>query len=722
MKKLFFFFTFLFASLFNYANWDLVWFDFLWKKSTDEHYLTNLWSVSSWTQLDFRLFLLSDWWTHSIIIPTGFLKVWDNLTIIWTCDLNNIKFLNTSVTFDLDTVWVNCFSEIKFSYIINKTWTFNIRPIINSSLFAWVSFDSISDISITSVYTNSLSNNWKVDSLLVNLSENIEISDLDIGKFDIVFDWEDIKWNILTNWNSSNFIISINPVLSWNLLPSFSVISHSWIQWANKILVQDKVRPVLNISHISQEFENSLIISASLSETWSIFYSNNNSLTNQEIVDLWVKYNSPINITNTVTYNFIWVDFAWNFSDKIIRTFTKKAAPTSPPSSGWWGWGWGWGWGWPAPTCEDSQLECRLHLWNYVWQTKTWVSCNWWKLWLSCSLEDKIDDSDEDLGSGWTIIDDVDDNVIDDYIIRNSSWLIIHRWINFDNFSNDIINNTPLNLTPIISQLLILFEDENKYIYNKSLTSSVLLNIKENIFWDFKLVLENLINFRNTNNNLYSRNAITYISRYISNRLNAISLINSYVEPSFNDNFNIEIYKPVDLNIRVPMNSIENEFFNKINLLYNNWQLSSNEIVEFVETYNDFVWNLVVFRKENSNLARQQALLLIPWLMKYYNIELIQNNINSWNNSSQNSNITNNELVNSFSYYRNLSIGVSWDDVLFLQNYLNNNWYWTSWIQITGYFWNITLSNASNYLKSKYWIIITDNQLNIDILNTYFNN
>ena len=101
-------------------------------------------------------------------------------------------------------------------------------------------------------------------------------------------------------------------------------------------------------------------------------------------VSTWLNFEIPcVSVSNwtvnsqtcAITCNS-WYTLSWNTCN-IVSSW-----------GGGWGWGWGGGWGWwsTSSTCTDKDLDCKIYLNNYIWQRKTWNTCDWWNLGKTCTV------------------------------------------------------------------------------------------------------------------------------------------------------------------------------------------------------------------------------------------------------------------------------------------------------------------------------------------------
>lgn len=128
--------------------------------------------------------------------------------------------------------------------------------------------------------------------------------------------------------------------------------------------------------------------------------------------------------------------------------------------------------------------------------------------------------------------------------------------------------------------------------------------------------------------------------------------------------------------------------------------------------------------KSNSNEYEEKyynSLLLLN--EKELEIERLTNLLSSWNYDylwNENSDSNSQALDTSYNYIfnRDLYIWLRWDDVVYLQEFLIENWYWVNWIWATWYFWDITLSKIKAYLLENHSITFS-NIVELEYLNRY---
>ncbi len=688
-------------------------YDFTLKLNSEwnDQYRNSISQIWSWTLVDFRFIAInsSDEETN-LTIPFWF-DLYDYDLDSWDCNINSYSIDNNNLNIKFENNWnSSCTLESYMTYNLNNVGDYNLQPILWNTLHSWVKFSVYDDIVVSSASTVDSEWDWNLDSISVWFNKDFPTDSFDdyYDNFFIKHSWKelDFEYDWFDNWN---LIFSLVEYMSWDKVPSVWISESFEYEWYNfldsQIQAVDRVSPILTVSpEWAEEFDTSLDIDFDMTEIWYIYYSFD-ELEKEDLINDWNKLNftwttKTITIWNSRDLYTVWKDFAWNLS--WIKTYEyTKDLPDPAPSPWWWGWWWGWG----APTCRPADLVCEEYRWDYIWQRDEWVVCDWWDLWDPCDpeTEETIEDDEED---DEDLVDPVDEEIKEDLDYEfDQTWFLIKRWVDFETLNSSILGFTPIALESTINQILSIFERDNTYIYEKSLVSNYLVERKENIFNKFEKTIENIFEYRSSWESSYANDALAYLADYNQERELAYDYIYSLVTDSEIDYLDTSVYIPVDASLNLAFFQIEQIIFDKIQLLYENNQITREDIDEYINYYNRFVWNIVIYRIENSDFARQEALALIPYIVKYDGMDL---------DISDNS--SNNEK-----YQRDLSVWDEWADVLELQNYLNDNWYWPQSIEISWYFWEITLSYAKNYLSDNYWIETDSiNYIDTNTLNLYF--
>jgi len=104
----------------------------------------------------------------------------------------------------------------------------------------------------------------------------------------------------------------------------------------------------------------------------------------------WLVNSTTCVITCNTWYNLSWTSCVLQSNDN--------------GNSSWWSSGGGSSGGWDSTPsiCLDSQLECKTAAWVYKFYRKTWVSCNWWNLWKTCTITNTSTWST----NSWSLLDD----------------------------------------------------------------------------------------------------------------------------------------------------------------------------------------------------------------------------------------------------------------------------------------------------------------------------
>ena len=263
----------------------------------------------------------------------------------------------------------------------------------------------------------------------------------------------------------------------------------------------------------------------------------------------------------------------------------------------WWGWG---GWGFIRTDDEDEEEE------------------------VDEEEEEPEDDPEEDDIDEEELDDPDVDQDISQQIEKDQQWKITQRWTTVADVESSLKEKAPSNLEPTMEQVVDLFEEENREIYQKSLVSDQLFVNKENIFYNFRKTFEKVLEYRSQRTPELAQEVRDYFEEYENQRQEARQLIESYIQENYISELDIYVYQAVDEDLNQAIVLLQELIFDKITRLYENNQVTSQQLDEYVEVYNEFIWNIVVFNLERSSFARENALAMVEDFVYYYEMEVLE--------------------------------------------------------------------------------------------------
>lgn len=287
--------------------------------------------------------------------------------------------------------------------------------------------------------------------------------------------------------------------------------------------------------------------------------------------------------------------------DLDLKNATKTFTGTITPPSSWGGWGWGGWWGWwggwwgwwawgPPLTCVTTDLQCSEYNGNYIWQRKSWISCDGGDLWKTCSVSQNTQSSSESIS-----VSDPTPEVIRQELNTESQ-----KNKHTENLKNKIQDTRVHVVMDSFSQIITQnwfnsFKIEYIAIINSSVRDSYQEFLKnyENLFISID-------NFSSTQDEEYRKIALDNF-RLLTKELN--NLINVHLEYiNIWDNW---IYTPVDNNLKRLTDRLESMI-----LKNKNWN------TELKENFNSFILTITLYRESSEEYLRQEAIWYIANILE----------------------------------------------------------------------------------------------------------
>lgn len=657
MKK----FIVLLFLVFIYINSSFASSDFLVKKTTsgDDTYTNNLTNISKNTSLTFQI--TSIWWASprslQINFPAWF--VYNSYTTSWDCNftLNHNTNSNFGYSFSSSS---SCISQVTFIYDTpNTAWNYNIglmeNSIITNTVKVWVS----SDNTIIKAYSLDQNNNWFIDGYEIHFADNTSNSSVTWLKV-----WDENVTSFV--WNSSSWIINFadNIFNTWELPQITSnVITfwNVWVLWNTSIIEEDRSKPVLvninswnsinwtdNLVLNFSEMLNTTISTSSkyvlkdknntiinfvwtYTNTWKIFtinpastlYSDKNpfSIFINDVED-WsqnkLNKTTSFNIVqNICTISSVTNWSVWAFPGCLItcNSWYTKSGNSCISSWGGWGWGgWWWGgWGWSfSKTCIDSDLECSLHNWSYIWLRKPWIVCDWWNLAKTCSISQTWSWS-ETTTSSWS------ENIeTGSWIIDNNWWWNLKEILKLDEIKSYLLINVNKWLHKLVNQLytMINYEFIDYFVFVNNNTN----NNYQNLLLNYKNLFLNINNYLNLKNKSYlleARENYINFNKYYSLTKNLENRYITKVTKNSDIIFETKVEK-----IKVPLSKIEKLIIWKYKNLLSSQTITEKEYNDSIRNYNNFVLYLSIYRLDKTSESKKRWKEYLAKVIKTYNLKI----------------------------------------------------------------------------------------------------
>ncbi len=276
------------------------------------------------------------------------------------------------------TVWWQAVTSYVWdnnSWIINFTdWVFGSWDLPQILSTGWIFWNVW-----TQTNTSVIEQDWAKPVLLkVNSTNVFSSSNASITTWNVVFEFSEPihhssqnlfeikKWTTAENWTYSINAkeLTFTPT-SWLAVWNYNFNSLAWVK-------------DLSDNQISAGALKTLILAWNVawSCTWLPSYASWNSASSINQYWDWTSW-TPASLAWSHNTTASSTECRYKCNNWYNWDWTACIAQ----SSWWWGWGW-----WAAPLCLNTQLECKLYKWKYIWVRKAWVNCNWWNLAKTCSL------------------------------------------------------------------------------------------------------------------------------------------------------------------------------------------------------------------------------------------------------------------------------------------------------------------------------------------------
>lgn len=421
------------------------------------------------------------------------------------------------------------------------------------------------------------------------------------------------------------------------------------------------------------------------------------------------------NWTSTLTTTFsLWTDWTTvslsNSAEAITCnswyqiSWTSCVAPTPPPSSSG---------GWTNTlTCLDTELQCTISNWIYIWKVKTWTSCTSTKIWTACiptstgsttntwttntgvtstwttssstgtssswttNIWDQWSQNEiiEIIKADWTKIyfSDIGNHFAKKYIIQlAASWII--NWYSDNTFRPD--NNT--SRIEFLKMLLKwLGKDYSSYVWQKN----PFWDVDDNS-WQSPIVSKALVL------GIISQNKYFYPDKTISRE---------------------EAMKMLIRTSEMTMLNVANSSFDDSN----GWAKNYIETAYKAGIINgqNISWKLM-FRPSDNITRAEVAKLIVK------TIEFVKN----WNliSSNTNTNLSIKYVKDIYILTKELKFWDYGDQVWYLQDIMKHFNYFD--YDSTKYFWNITKESYIKFAEDKLWITSIDWTVKLDSITKIMN-
>ncbi|UFX83501.1 hypothetical protein [Candidatus Absconditicoccus praedator] len=497
-----------------------------------------------------------------------------------------------------------CEFELILDYENTQVGNNNFRLFLDNESRQSVSYQGTKDISISSAKTKDFDGEGEVTHIRAIFSTGFDLDKVDKNKYTIRLGDKDKSIESLSGANGEGDFVDFeldNP-LTGDARPSIQQASYDDggvnFEQTSFLRTSDRVAPILNTNlddGSDTELENSIDVEVSLTEEGKIYYGygleNEAALIDEGNVLEYDDAEKSIKVEDEKTLYIIGKDFADNQTKLWSHTFTKKEEDEEDddaPRRG----GGGGGGGAPAPSDDED--------------------------------EDEEDVDEEDVDEEGEIDDDEeleeDDDIDEDYekIKTDDKGRVVERGETTQSVRESLVEKAPENLQPAMNQVSNIFEIEVEYIENRSLVSDNLFGIKEGVFDSFRKTFEKVLEYREQRNPELAQQALDYYEDYQQQKQEANQLISSYIKEVDISEIDKTVYQARDENLNQAISLVQDMIFDKNIELYNNNQITEDELDEYVQVYNEFIWSVIVFNIERNEISRNHARSMIQDFVYYY--------------------------------------------------------------------------------------------------------